>query len=248
MPDHGDWTQDPFVRVFVTFPDDHPAIWRDDRALAWWLRLLVLADRAYPASSTFPRAVPDDVVEALVAEGVIAQVGDDRYRVTGLARLRAAGEAFAVRGGKARARGPRDALGRLIPSRVDQPGGHMNGAEGVPAGRSRLGPAAAGVQPSSGGMSSPSSEENRPDQTEAQGSSRTPWASGSGSSDEQEATMTRRRTAPGCTDPDAHQARWMDFAGDVRCPVCEGPRPDEPSLRDRIAWQPPTVDKPDGPF
>src|SRR6185312_15968743 len=54
-----DWTEAAYVRVFVTFPADYPAVWRDNDLLAWWLRLLFMADRVHPAAAPWPRSLPD---------------------------------------------------------------------------------------------------------------------------------------------------------------------------------------------
>lgn len=128
MPDARDWTEGPFVRVFWDFPADHPAVYDSLALRAWWLDLLILASQTYPAAAPFPRSITDDVVEALVEDGVIDRVGDDRYRMHGLARLRGQVTRRGIAGGLARARaGARDNAGRYR-------GGHAGPADGEVAG------------------------------------------------------------------------------------------------------------------
>src|SRR5262245_51167532 len=91
-----DWTSGPFVRVYLSLPGDRPNLYDDDTSLAWWLRLLLRANGAWPGPADLPRAIPDAVVDTFEALEVIDRVGTDRYRFHGLARLRGSSQTFAV--------------------------------------------------------------------------------------------------------------------------------------------------------
>jgi len=82
-----DWTAAPYGRVFTTLRDDQPIVWADDRLLAWYVRLLVPADRAWPVALTWPRSIPQDVADQLVLVNAIDALEGDRYQVHGMARL-----------------------------------------------------------------------------------------------------------------------------------------------------------------
>jgi hypothetical protein len=79
---------DPYARVYFRFIDDHPAVYQDDRLLAPWLRLLIAAEGAYPASASVPRWCKKATIERLAKEGVIDILPGDRYRIHGLAKER----------------------------------------------------------------------------------------------------------------------------------------------------------------
>jgi hypothetical protein len=141
MPD--DWTAAPYARVYVTLARDHPAVWQDDGLLAWYVRLLVGADRWFPAPAPWPRSIPQDLADALVGSGAI-DPATDGYQVHGMARLRALGGLASI-GGRARAaQAARDEHGRMLAgaNRLDQPAGG-SGSEIAP---SRLVPAGGGDQ------------------------------------------------------------------------------------------------------
>jgi hypothetical protein len=75
---------DPYSRVYWRFQDEFPDVYADDRALALWLRLLILADGSYPAAAALPRKVDDDVLAVLVSAELLTLIPGDRYRVRGL--------------------------------------------------------------------------------------------------------------------------------------------------------------------
>ena len=111
-----DYTDAPYVRVWATLRDDHPAVWRDNDLLAWWLRLLVGARLSYPASAPYPRELPDAVETKLVELGVI-DPREGGYRFHGLDALRLSEQPRGTAGGQARAReGVRDRMGRWLAS------------------------------------------------------------------------------------------------------------------------------------
>jgi hypothetical protein len=72
-----------YTPVYRDIREEHE-LWDDDRVLAWWLRLRVMADVAYPADAILPRSLPDDVLERLVALHKISRVNGDLYRFRGV--------------------------------------------------------------------------------------------------------------------------------------------------------------------
>ena len=85
----------PYSRVYWEAIDDpkFATVWDDDACLAWWLRLLVTADMAWPASATLP-AVPRKVLDSLTKplpeheSGLVDIQGRGRFRIHGLDRER----------------------------------------------------------------------------------------------------------------------------------------------------------------
>ena len=85
----------PYSRVYWEAIDDPKFvhIWDDDACLAWWLRLLVTADMAWPASATLP-GVPRKVIDVLSkpvegqAHPLVDLQGRGRFRIHGLDRER----------------------------------------------------------------------------------------------------------------------------------------------------------------
>jgi hypothetical protein len=82
-----------FMRVPHT-DRDASYLWDDDRRLAWWIRLRMAADQAFPAMPDLPR-VPDDVLAALVAAGEV-EVAGLRYRCPTIMAEREEKQASAV--------------------------------------------------------------------------------------------------------------------------------------------------------
>jgi hypothetical protein len=115
-----DYLRTPYVRVWLQLADDQPAIWGSDHLLAWWLRLLMYAQRTYPAAAPIPRGLDGDTETELAELGIIELVSGDLYRFHGLDELRAAELPRGHAGGSARARGGiRDQLGRWLPGAGD---------------------------------------------------------------------------------------------------------------------------------
>ena len=81
----------PYVRVYHGIVDDpkFATIYDDDRRLATWLRLLIVAEQAYPASAYIPAGTHRASVTALVDAGLIDLGTGSRFRVHGLASERA---------------------------------------------------------------------------------------------------------------------------------------------------------------
>lgn len=138
----GEWVGSPYARLYATLQDDHPAVWADDHLLAWYVRLLIPAERAWPIRLGWPRGLPAEVQAALVEDGAVDPQGEDRYQVHGLDRLRALQDgrtSLASLGGQARAaQGVRGPDGKYRPAGdqpagpdttpLDQPAGGLNGA------------------------------------------------------------------------------------------------------------------------
>lgn len=76
----------PYSRVYWAIPDDpkFASIYRDNDHLATWLRLLLMADQAYPASAHLPLRARKASITALAEAGLIDLLPDDRFRVHGL--------------------------------------------------------------------------------------------------------------------------------------------------------------------
>jgi len=139
MPSPDDWTEAPFARVFVTFPEDYPDLWRDKELLGWWLTVHLTADRAYPMAPPWPRTIPDTIVDRLVASGAVEAVGEDHYRIHGMAKLMASIDRRYRAGGKARAAMGRDPkTGHLLPRDAGGNAGELNGKAPADAGGGTL--------------------------------------------------------------------------------------------------------------
>lgn len=80
----------PYSRVYHSVVDDpkFAEVFTDDRRLATWLRLLLLADSTYPQPTPLPRSASLAAVRHLVEVGLLSMVGKDHYRVCGMARER----------------------------------------------------------------------------------------------------------------------------------------------------------------
>ena len=75
----------PYSRVYWGIVDDpkFDSIFDDDHHLAAWLRLLLAADQAHPASASIPVGVRRSSVDALEAARLIRVTGR-RFRLVGL--------------------------------------------------------------------------------------------------------------------------------------------------------------------
>lgn len=76
----------PYSRVYWEIVDDpkFAYVYDDDRALACWLRLLMIADQAHPASAHLPHFADKRAVQKLVEVGLVDVQGGGRYRIRGL--------------------------------------------------------------------------------------------------------------------------------------------------------------------
>lgn len=81
---------DPYVRVYTSIISDpkFEGVYGDDKALATWLRLLLIADSMYPAPGHLPLRVDMKAVEKLAKAGLIDLLPGDLYRFHGLEKER----------------------------------------------------------------------------------------------------------------------------------------------------------------
>lgn len=92
-----------YVRVYDDdLRRDYAHIWRDDRALATWLRLLSIADKMWPTIPELPRSVRPVPLAVLVKSGLVELMPEHCYRIRGhdaerIARSNAARNAAASR-------------------------------------------------------------------------------------------------------------------------------------------------------
>lgn len=82
--------QDPYSRVYWKAIDDpkFAGIWDVDSCLAAWVRLLLHADMAWPASASLYHGLKKAALEKLVEVGLVDLVGGGRYRIHGLDKER----------------------------------------------------------------------------------------------------------------------------------------------------------------
>jgi hypothetical protein len=83
-------TDRPYSRVYWEIVDDEKftTVFDDDHALAWWLRLLIAADQAFPTSAVLPAGVHRAALRKLVDTRLV-DVAGSRYRIHGLDSERA---------------------------------------------------------------------------------------------------------------------------------------------------------------
>jgi len=75
-----------YSRVYWSIIDDpkFDTVYSRDENLACWLRLLLIADQAWPASGQLPTSARVRPLAALVAAKLIDRLPNDRFRVHGL--------------------------------------------------------------------------------------------------------------------------------------------------------------------
>ena len=90
----------PYSRVYWSIIDDpkFSAIYDDDHHLAAWLRMLLVADQAWPSSAHVPSSCNRVSLAALVDCGLV-DVSGRRYRIHGLDAERGRRAAAATRNG-----------------------------------------------------------------------------------------------------------------------------------------------------
>jgi len=201
--------------VYATLALDHPAVWDDDGLLAWWVRLLRMADDAYPGPAPIPRALPDDFLDALIKEGIIEPHGNSAYRFHGLAEERAGRKKRGSAGGRARAdHAGRDPLGRFA---------------GADAGESRS-DAGDDAGALAGPAKPPPSEPSPPlDRWAAQRTQRDET-----SQDEGSTTALRLGSVPA---PVAPTGRGAPTAGTIRCDDYHGHQTTGHTLIPGVGWR-----------
>lgn len=90
----------PFSRVYHQLADEYPEVY-DSPDLAGYIRLLVLADQAFPSAAHWAGVVSRAAVQRLSASGLVILDGG-RYRIRGLDKERAARSESARRNALAR--------------------------------------------------------------------------------------------------------------------------------------------------
>lgn len=74
---------DTYARLYHKFAYEFPAIYGNDRLLAAWVRLLMVADASWPMRPPIPRSVPVRAWNTLVDCGLVLPDGDT-YTIRGL--------------------------------------------------------------------------------------------------------------------------------------------------------------------
>lgn len=72
---------DAYSRLYHRFSQEFPEVWSDDRALATWTRLLMLADASWPMHPPLPRSVKPRVLGVL---SELVLVTGETYTIRGL--------------------------------------------------------------------------------------------------------------------------------------------------------------------
>jgi len=74
----------PFARFFYDdFLREYPHVYADDAAFATWMRLLVVAEKAWPLTPELPRSARSKPVQTLVDAGLVAIGPDYTYALRG---------------------------------------------------------------------------------------------------------------------------------------------------------------------
>jgi hypothetical protein len=118
----------PYARIYQSIWTDERfvAIREDDELLGGYVRLLMLAEAAWPQSVAIPRRLPQSTLDALLEAGVIELHPCDTYRVHGLDPER-----------ERRSAHGRDAVARRWAGRSDTPSSSPSNTQLVLAPRSR---------------------------------------------------------------------------------------------------------------
>jgi hypothetical protein len=121
---------DPYSRVYWRIIDDErfANVYGDDHHLAAWLRLLLIADQAWPASANLPASVRSSSIRALTDCGLIELRAGGVYRVHGLDAERGKRQAQAVIAADAR---------WMQAHPVGNADGMLTGPNGIPSGMPR---------------------------------------------------------------------------------------------------------------
>jgi len=104
----------PAIRKFARFyyPEfqrDYPEVYTDDAAFSAWLRLLVIAEQAWPARAELPRSIRPKALRTLTDRGLVAVTGH-AFAIKGFAAERSRRHDAALVGVMARyANGPPNA-------------------------------------------------------------------------------------------------------------------------------------------
>lgn len=94
---------DPYLEVYWRLAEEYPEVWDDDRALAWYLRLLKAAEASWPTAADTPAGIPSRTWALLVSvELVLPDAGGRRYRIRGLDKKRNARSTAASQAARSR--------------------------------------------------------------------------------------------------------------------------------------------------
>jgi len=88
---------------------NYPGVWDDDRMLATWLRLLVIADKLWPSPADIPRGVRTRELAQLVKLELVQELPNHRFRLRGLDARRKRQQEIAKSAASARWNAPRNA-------------------------------------------------------------------------------------------------------------------------------------------
>lgn len=108
----------PFSRFYYDdFLREYPAVYADDAAFATWMRLLVVAEKAWPLSPELPRSARIKSVQKLVAAGLVALGPLHTFSLRGHDAERQRRHGIAVAGANARWSADANASADAMPRR-----------------------------------------------------------------------------------------------------------------------------------
>jgi hypothetical protein len=111
-----------YSRVYHSIVDDpkFATVYDHDRRLATWLRLLIVADQAFPASGVIPAGTNRAALQALVDVGLVDLGTGSRFRIHGLAAEREMRSQSARNAAASRWQSERNAKAMLDETRRDE--------------------------------------------------------------------------------------------------------------------------------
>lgn len=116
-----------FARFYYSeFQRDYPDVYADDAAFAAWMRLLVIAEQAWPATPELPRSIRPKALRVLTApreRGPLVAVNGHAFAIKGFAAERSRRHEAAVAGALAKH--------GAIAGATAPPNGHANGSARV---------------------------------------------------------------------------------------------------------------------
>lgn len=96
---------DPYLELYWRLAEEYPEVWDDDRALAWYVRLLKGAEAAWPTAADTPAGIHPRTWALLVGGTdalVIPEANGRRYRIRGLDKKRDARSTAASKAARSR--------------------------------------------------------------------------------------------------------------------------------------------------
>jgi hypothetical protein len=80
---------DPYIQVYWRLSEEYPQVWDDDKALAWFVRLLKAADGMWPSAADVPVGVPSRTWRLLTDGDDPLVIRDGRrFRIRGMDKRR----------------------------------------------------------------------------------------------------------------------------------------------------------------